>query len=264
MDAFKVHRNLIEDYKKFTEGFVDIRDERVKASVEAQAAAGAQWPDPWLSLNPSFATGGSVDDLVAEGLLRPEAKAIFRVGKDKGPGQPLVFHKHQADAIRAARTGASYVLTTGTGSGKSLAYIVPIVDHVLRRGSGRGVQAIVVYPMNALANSQVEELGKFLRGGFGAGNEPVTFRRYTGQESEDERLEILANPPDILLTNYVMLDYVLVRPREREKLVSAAQGLRFLVLDELHTYRGRQGADVSMLVRRVRQATGTASALQCV
>ena len=64
--------------------------------------------------------------------------------------------------IEAARTGANYVLTTGTGSGKSLAYIVPIVDHVVRNGSGRGIQAIVVYPMNALANSQLGELEKFL------------------------------------------------------------------------------------------------------
>ena len=76
-----------------------------------------------------------------------------------------------------AQTGVNYVLTTGTGSGKSLAYIVPIVDHVLRRGSGRGVQAIVVYPMNALANSQEGELTKFLKLGYPDGQGPVTFAR---------------------------------------------------------------------------------------
>ncbi|GAA4847100.1 DEAD/DEAH box helicase [Luteimicrobium xylanilyticum] len=266
MDAFKVHRNLIDDYRRFTEGFVEILDPRIRASVAEQTAGGAQWPDPWLSLNPSFQVGGSVDDLVSAGTLHPGAAEIFRVGKDMKPPapKPIVFHQHQKDAIEAATEGDSYVLTTGTGSGKSLAYIVPIVDHVLRRGSGRGVQAIVVYPMNALANSQQEELSKFLRDGFGEGNEPVTFARYTGQESPDERAAILANPPDILLTNYVMLEYVLVRPKERDGLVTAAQGLKFLVLDELHTYRGRQGADVAMLVRRVREATGAGDALQCV
>lgn len=266
MDAFEVHRKLIADYQRFTEGFVDILDERLRASVHEQAAAGAQWPDPWLSLNPAFSSAGSVDDLVSAGTLHEKTAEIFRVGKDKdlGAARPIVFHQHQADAIEAARTGDSYVLTTGTGSGKSLAYIVPIVDHVLRNGSGRGVQAIVVYPMNALANSQQEELRKFLRDGFGEGNEPVTFARYTGQESSDERQAILDNPPDILLTNYVMLEYVLVRPKERDRLVTAAHGLKFLVLDELHTYRGRQGADVSMLVRRVREATGAGDALQCV
>ncbi|MGE5763828.1 MAG: DEAD/DEAH box helicase, partial [Mycobacterium leprae] len=127
----------------------------------------------------------------------------------------------------------------------------------------RGVKAIVVYPMNALANSQLGELEKFLRFGYGEGREPVTFARYTGQESRDERERILKSPPDVLLTNYVMLELVLTRPDERQRLVRAARGLRFLVLDELHTYRGRQGADVALLVRRVRDAC-EAPDLQCV
>jgi superfamily II DNA/RNA helicase len=145
------------------------------------------------------------------------------------------------------------VLTTGTSSGKSLAYLIPIVDQVLRTGRGQGVQAIVVYPMNALCNSQFGELGKFLCIGYGEGNQPVRFERYTGQEDQEKRDQIIQNPPDILLTNYVMLELLLTRPFERS-LVNAARGLKFLVLDELHTYRGRQGADVALLVRRVREA----------
>ena len=74
---------------------------------------------------------------------------------------------------------------------------------------------------------------------------------------------ILADPPDILLTNYVMLELMLTRPRERSALITSAANLSFLVLDELHTYRGRQGADVAMLIRRLRGAIGT-TALQCV
>src|SRR5699024_8794386 len=264
MDAFKVHRELIKDYRNFTEGFVDVRDERIRASVEHETARGAQWPDPWLSLNPAFASGGTVSQLIREGSLHPDTERIFTISKGTDRAHPITFHKHQTDAIRTASSGDSYVLTTGTGSGKSLAYIVPIVDHVLRRGSGRGIQAVVVYPMNALANSQREELAKFLTEGFGEGNESVTFARYTGQESDDEREQILAEPPDILLTNYVMLELLLTRPKERERLIAAAEGLQFLVLDELHTYRGRQGADVALLVRRVRQATGAGDDLQCV
>ena len=125
----------------------------------------------------------------------------------------------------------SYVLTSGTGSGKSLTYIVPIVDHVLRHGTGRGIQAIVVYPMNALANSQDEELRKFLVKGYGEGQSPVQFARYTGQEKGDEREAIRSNPPDILLTNYKMLELLLTRREDRE-LVRAAQGLRYLVFGE--------------------------------
>jgi len=266
LDAFKVHRGLIEDYRRFTEGFVGAADPKIRQYLEQQSAEGRQWPDPWLSLNPSFAPGGSVDELVREHTLHPDAARVFRVKKDladTGESTPIVFHKHQRDAIETAATRKSYVLTTGTGSGKSLAYIVPIVDRVLCEGTGKGTKAIIVYPMNALANSQLVELEKFLKFGFD-GKPPVTFRRYTGQESHDERQEILASPPDILLTNYVMLDLVMTRPDERLSLIKAAKGLEFLVLDELHTYRGRQGADVGMLVRRVREACEAAETLQCV
>ncbi len=260
MDVFKVHEQVIADYRAFTSGFVSVRDERVTEFVQQQFADGVQWPDPWLSLNPSFASGGPVPQLVEQGVLHPECERIFR--RKSGPldpgRDPIVLHQHQREAIEVARTGGSYVLTTGTGSGKSLAYIIPIVDAVLRARDANagqrqpGVKAIVVYPMNALANSQVGELEKFLRFGYPEGGEPVTFARYTGQESPDERRRILAEPPDILLTNYVMLELVLTRPDERKHLVRAAQGLRFLALDELHTYRGRQGADVALLIRRLR------------
>ncbi|MDA8329644.1 MAG: DEAD/DEAH box helicase [Candidatus Dormibacteraeota bacterium] len=258
IDLFSLRESLVQDYKSFTTSFVWPRDSRVRELLRTRLEESDQWPDPWLSLNPSFATGGTPSELVAQGILHPGCERIFRIKEaPEDPGRnPIVFHRHQRDAIEAAATGQSYVLTTGTGSGKSLAYIVPIVDRVLRdreRGA-RGVKGIVVYPMNALANSQVEELRKFVDYGFAPAERSVTFARYTGQESPDDRARILANPPDILLTNYVMLDLVLTRPDERSHLVSAARGLRFLVLDELHTYRGRQGADVAMLVRRVRDA----------
>ena len=83
----------------------------------------------------------------------------------------------------------------------SLSYIVPIVDHVLRSGTGRGIHAVVVYPMNALANSQQEELDKFLKRGFGHSEPLVSYHRYTGQEEKATRENIRRDPPDILLTN---------------------------------------------------------------
>lgn len=262
VDAFEVHQQLIQDYKSFTEGFVDIRDSRIRDRVTDQSLSGAQWPDPWLSLNPSFAAGGTITELVGEGALDPRCERIFADKRDPGRPDPFSLYLHQREAIEVARTGASYVLTTGTGSGKSLGYIVPIVDRVLRAGSGKGVRAIVVYPMNALANSQLEELNKFLDTGFD--EHPVTYQRYTGQESQEERDAVLSNPPDVLLTNYVMLDYMLTRPDERKFLQRHSKGLEFLVLDELHTYRGRQGADVAMLVRRVRDLCQAHDTLQCV
>ena len=265
MDVFGVRDRLIEDYREFTGSFVDIHDKTIREHVAERMARGYQWPDPWLSLNPNFASGGTVTDLVGEDLLQPECEQIFRLKDDEHAGEVLRLHQHQREAIEAARAGHNYVLTTGTGSGKSLAYIIPIVDRVLTAkaaGTYRpGIKAIVVYPMNALANSQLGELRKFLTIGY-PGGPPVSFDRYTGQESQQDRERIIANPPDILLTNYVMLELVLTRPKERD-LISAARNLQFLVLDELHTYRGRQGADVAFLVRRLRETCETTD-VQCI
>ena len=254
MDVFNLRNKVTTDYGNYVRSFLTIKDERIDRLVREEMEGGFLWPDPLIQLNPSFERGESFRELVDNGELHPDCINIFRdKGEDGSVGEPYRLHHHQVAGVRAARAGENYVLTTGTGSGKSLSYIVPIVDHVLRRGSGKGIQAIVVYPMNALANSQMGELEKFLHRGFPAGHPPVTFRRYTGQESDEDRKEIIANPPDILLTNYVMLELVLTRPWDYQ-LIDHAKALRFLVLDELHTYRGRQGADVAMLVRRVREA----------
>ncbi|OPL18830.1 MAG: hypothetical protein AVO35_12825 [Candidatus Aegiribacteria sp. MLS_C] len=257
MDVFDLRRRLVSDYASYTRSFIKIADQHINEVVESALEAGAFWPDPLLQLNPTYFPGGTIDELVREGILHSECSKIFRIDKSDTDhtGKLLQLHAHQKEAILKAKQNQSFVLTSGTGSGKSLTYIVPIVDHVLRRGSGRGVQAIVVYPMNALANSQNEELIKFIMKGYSDGKSPVRFARYTGQEKGPDREEIRANPPDILLTNYMMLELMLTRTEDRE-LVRAAKDLRFLVFDELHTYRGRQGADVALLIRRCRQAFG--------
>lgn len=263
MNIFEFRKRLIADYASYVQSFIQIRNSDIRDYVNEQLDAGVFYPEPLIQLNPSFARGDSLDQLIKEEVLHPECANIFRKDKEDtiSSGRLLNLHQHQSEAIRAAQRERNYVLTTGTGSGKSLSYIIPIVNHVLQQGTGRGIQAIVVYPMNALANSQFGELEKFLCKGYPDGP-PVTFDRYTGQENEEERRRITNNPPDILLTNYVMLELILTRPAER-KIIEAARGLRFLVLDELHTYRGRQGADVALLVRRVRDRLH-ANSLQCV
>jgi ATP-dependent helicase YprA (DUF1998 family)/very-short-patch-repair endonuclease len=250
---FELRDRLVGDYASYIKSFLEIRDKRILEFLEQEFAQGALWPDPLIQLNPSFQPGAFVDSLVQEEVLHEECGRIFRrKGADDPLGSSFRLHMHQERALRKAREGRNYVLTTGTGSGKSLAYILPIVDHVVRRGTGKGIQAVIIYPMNALANSQRGELAKFLQLGYPVGKEPVRFARYTGQENSEERDEIIANPPDILLTNFMMLELLLTRPFER-KLVEAMSGLRYIVLDELHTYRGRQGSDVALLVRRLRE-----------
>jgi hypothetical protein len=253
MDVFRLRDEMIRDYEEYARSFVDIRDDRIRETVDAEIERGLLWPEPLVQLNPSFETGSTVDDLVDAGTLHQRCRTIFRRDKTDGHGgSALRLYRHQEEALHKAREGRNYVLTTGTGSGKSLAYIIPIVDAVLRAEQAPGIKAIVVYPMNALANSQEEELAKFLGRMSAEPAPPVTYRRYTGQESQSDRDEIRKNPPDILLTNFVMLELILTRVFERD-LIASTKSLQFLVLDELHTYRGRQGADVAMLVRRLRE-----------
>jgi len=263
MDVFQFRERLIGDYSSFTRSFTKPQATDIKEYLQGRYDENIFWPAPLVQLNPSFVSGGSVEQLVEEKLLHKECARIFRAGKTANDfGITLRLHKHQEEAIRAAQRNESYVLTTGTGSGKSLSYFIPIVDHVLRQRSTGDktprVSAIVIYPMNALANSQREELTRFLQAGYRTGAEPITFARYTGQETTEERERIAQSPPDIILTNFMMLELMMTRQDEVDKaIVRGAVGLKFLVLDELHTYRGRQGADVALLVRRVRAALNT-------
>lgn len=257
MDVFQFREHIVAEYEQFTRSFTRIKSDDIRAFVDREYDSQRYWPEPLIQINPNYRSGGTVDELVRVGQLSPECADIFRLGKSaSSAGLTLPLHQHQAEAISLALAGESYVLTTGTGSGKSLSYFIPVVNDCLKAkkaDSTPRTRAIVIYPMNALANSQLEELKKFL--GSDPATRAVSFGRYTGQESDEERQAMAASPPDILLTNFMMLELLMTRQNDIDKAVMRnAKGLRFLVLDELHTYRGRQGADVALLVRRVREA----------
>lgn len=124
MNIFDFRRQLIDDYGAYTRSFIQIRDRRVREFVHRQLDNGVLWPDPLIQLNPSFEPGASVDELVADGTLHTECGRVFRLKPEQAStGRALRLHRHQTDAIRIARDGHPYVLTTGTGSGKSMAYL---------------------------------------------------------------------------------------------------------------------------------------------
>jgi len=250
LDVFDLRDSVVDVYRRFATSFTFIRAPDIREQVEATYASDRYWPEPLIQINPSYKRSIDVGALAADGVLHPGCAEIFRAN-----GQPLPLYKHQEQAIALAEEGESFVVTTGTGSGKSLCFFIPIVDRVLklrRTNAGRRTSAIIVYPMNALANSQMEELGKFIDRA--PGDQRITFARYTGQEGRDERRRIADDPPDILLTNFMMLELLMTRQDEIDRrVIGNCANLRFLVLDEFHTYRGRQGADVALLVRRVRE-----------
>ena len=242
------------------------------------------WRDPYIQLARRFKTGLSFENFVEDGLIHPDTPKCFTVEGGNRQADPIRPYKHQSEAVRAVQSGNNTIVATGTGSGKSFAFGIPIVSECLRlRDEGvKGIKAVIIYPMNALANSQYNDFARRLHGS------GLTLARYTGDTaySQEEALQnfrkatgrdepfdsevisredIQESPPDILMTNYVMLELLLTRFTDRELFPSAHSGvLQFLVLDEVHTYTGNRGSDVACLIRRLKQHTGTTGSLRCI
>ena len=194
------------------------------------------------------------------------------VAQEPFPEVPLGFHpyRHQEQAFDRLGGSApkSTVIATGTGSGKTESYLWPILDHCRLHKGEPGIKAILIYPMNALATDQARRIAKAIhqtpalqgvRCGIYADAEP---KIPTDEMSENDvitrRDEMRKNPPDILLTNYKMLDYLLLRGRDRQLWIqNGPEALRFLVVDELHTFDGAQGADLALLIRRLKARLAT-------
>jgi hypothetical protein len=269
MNIFDLDAVVIEDYQHFARSFAKVRAPDIVNRLDDLYADRRFWPESLIQINPHFKPGGSIAEFVRRGELSKECADIFidHNSPTHENDKTIKLHLHQKQALGAALQGQSFVVTTGTGSGKSLCYFIPIIDAALKarkRGEPKRTRAIVIYPMNALANSQREELKKFL--GSESSSRAVSFDRYTGQETKAEREAIARNPPDILLTNFMMLELLMTRQDDIDReVIRNCEGLSFLVLDELHTYRGRQGADVAMLVRRVRERlVAPDTVLQCI
>jgi superfamily II DNA/RNA helicase len=245
MDSFNIHGRVIADYRGYIESFIQIKDEAIRVVVDEALSKGRLWPEPLIQFNPSYQTTGNLADLVANEKLHPLLEDIFR-------GYRL--YQHQVEALRLGTTSSDFIVTSGTGSGKSLTYLGTIFDFLLKNPQNGKVTAVIVYPMNALINSQVDEIERYQKEFENHTGKPfpIRFGKYTGQENDEQRKQLQDAPPDILLTNYMMLELILTRIRERGLRDAIYSGLRFLVFDELHMYRGRQGADVAMLIRRIK------------
>ncbi len=189
----------------------------------------------------------------------------------------FVPYLHQATAFErlssaAGRTPLPTLVTTGTGSGKTECFLMPILDHCARQrdAGAKGIKALILYPMNALASDQAGRLAALIASESRLSG--ITAGLYIGENGShkamgpdhliDDRYAIRAAPPDILLTNYKMLDFLLLRREDHELWASNdPETLRYVILDEFHVYDGAQGTDVAMLLRRLGATLGMASDL---
>jgi hypothetical protein len=228
---------------------------------------------PLLEASPPFEAGRSIEQLIDAGVLHPGFRALCSEALPLC--RPLYLHQEQG-IVKTVRDGRNVVIATGTGSGKTETFLLPILDHLLREQEAGtlaqpGVRALLLYPMNALANDQLKRLRRLL-----AGFPAITFGRYTGETEEyqkdavtafytqfpDEPLlnnELISRermrqaPPHLLLTNYAMLEYLLLRPKDCEFFDgNTGRHWRFLVIDEAHVYDGASGIEMAMLLRRLK------------
>jgi ATP-dependent helicase YprA (DUF1998 family) len=229
-------RHLIAEYRRFLRTSYRFLDPRLREQFEAHLAqADVVVRGPYVTLARDFVRGRTLQALVEAGAVTADLlRARWPFGE-----APLYLHQEQA--LLAGQAGRPFVATTGTGSGKTEAFLLPVLDGILRRKRDgvRGVQAVFLYPMNALANDQLERMRALLRGS----GLDVSFALYTGdsdtatrnlreEPAETERLSraaIRRQPPDILLTNYKQLEFLLVRAEDRPLFTPA---LHYLVLDE--------------------------------
>lgn len=272
--------NIKDEFIGYISTLFHISDQEYAAQfLSALREDGSISKGPYLDISDAYKTGHSLEQLIEDG----EASALFRnLEGDIPDGEKEIqinrgLYLHQESALRKTNQSRNLIVTTGTGSGKTECFIIPIVNHLLREKEvgelSSGVRAILIYPMNALANDQMKRLRNLLK------NFPdITFGVYnssTKQNDQDgiseygkvykdengyplkplqneiiSREQMQKTPPHILVTNYAMLEYMMLRPKD--DLVFSGAKLRFLVLDEAHIYRGTTGMETSLLLKRLK------------
>lgn len=247
-----IARQVQESIRAFLQQMFPTTTEYFRGMVErlTREGNGGLFRGPWYELRLPFESADAGEEL-------PFREISF----------PYTPHKHQADAFRrlCGDTPQSTLVTTGTGSGKTECFMYPVLDYCARmqREGRRGIKAVFLYPMNALAADQARRLAAAVAGD--AALKGVRVGMYVGGEGTNHitmgpdhvitsRNEMRKSPPDILLTNYKMLDYMLLRADDRKLWQhNAGNGvMRYLVVDELHTFDGAQATDLACLIRRLK------------
>jgi hypothetical protein len=265
----KASKEITASYRRYLSTSFEIAD----PDYAAQLATGLQEENgfsvgPFLDVTDSFESGNSISEMITEGVIPIGFERIHMPLE-----RPL--YRHQEEAVRKAINKKNIVVSTGTGSGKTESFLIPLLQHLVREHEAGtlcpGVRALLIYPMNALANDQMERMRALL-----SDYPEITYGCYTGQTRNDHdralrefmalneqlvppdnelisREQMKATPPHILITNYAMLEYLMIRPDDNVFFDGQyARHWRYIVLDEAHVYHGSTGIEVSMLLSRLK------------
>lgn len=283
IDAIKTSSQIKNTYRRYLQSLISVRDSKLNAAIINELHKTKLLDKgPYLEATPPYKPGPSLRSLIEEGVL---SKSFRDITSEHLPlDRPL--YVHQEKSIRKVSAGRNVIVATGTGSGKTESFLLPILDKLTKEKEAKtlnpGVRALLLYPMNALANDQLKRLRKLL-----ANYPDITFGRYTGDTLDDKskaiemfkelnigepilenellsREEMRSTPPNILLTNYAMLEYLLLRPEDTALFASNDNNWKFIVVDEAHVYDGSQGAEIAMLLRRLKDRVSPDKPIQCI
>lgn len=281
LDPIKTFQALKDSYSEFIDAQFTFRNEQINLAAKKAINNECELlKGPFINVHMPYAGSNTLEDLVKQGILNKNIKNAFT----EKEYSVYKRYNHQEKAIKMIAQGKSVIVASGTGSGKTECFFIPIINELLTEyDMGQlcpGVRALLIYPMNALANDQMERLRESLK------NLPqITFGRYIGETPLGNRSDILkgrkeetenfvkdygknplknelitraemeAAPPHILVTNYAMLEFMLLRANSQVIFKGEySRNFKYLVLDEAHTYKGAHGTEVAMLIRRLKEA----------
>ena len=299
MNPVHTTHRIEADYLNYLRSILKVKSAELSRKADQALTASAFVKGPFLESTPPFVTGASLADLIAEGVASPAFQKLTAAEIQR----PLYAHQ-EASFRQIVTNQRNLIVATGTGSGKTESFLYPIFNELMRASEagtlGPGVRALLLYPMNALANDQMKRLRGLLKD-----YPDITFGRYTGETLDAERkalddyqekkekdlrshgkirgrdytaadLRPLPNelisreamrktPPHLLLTNYAMLEYLLLRPDDTTFFDGELAGnWQFIVLDEAHTYKGANGTEIALLLRRLKERVGSETPLRCI
>lgn len=279
-DPVKSSKNIRDEFVDYISTSFSFADKNLRDQFILQLNENIS-SGPWLEIDDIFKSGKSINELIDEGVLSRLFRELERDKPntiDKSLPLDRKLYLHQEKAIRLIAGGDNVVISTGTGSGKTNCFLIPVLNDLLKEKEngtlGSGVRALFIYPMNALANDQMKNLRKILMN-----YTDITFGVYNGNTENKEneaiavyeamfagetipelrhrlknellsREEMKKTPPNILFTNYAMLEHLLFRPND--DVLFSNSDFRFVVLDEAHVYSGATGIETSILLRRLK------------